>query len=233
MVVRPEEASSYQNLIDRIGLEEVTILTIGAVGVQPTRNNILKHADSGHMALVDDDLKFLIRRSEKAYNLRNQTSEEIIDMFTCVDTTLSTFAHVGISCREGNNRVEEYSVLNTRCIRLVGLDLDVLNKEGIDYRLDNREDFDLTLRLLRLGYPNMVYYWWAQGQAESMAPGGMSGAPERELDALKANAEYLAELHPGFVRVVKKKTKGAWQGQERYDVVCYWKKAFKSSEEEK
>jgi hypothetical protein len=46
---------------------------------------------------------------------------------------------------------------------------------------------------------------------------------------MESSAKGLAELHPGFVKVVRKETKGAWGGGERVDVQIQWKKAWESS----
>lgn len=45
-----------------------------------------------------------------------------------------------------------------------------------------------------------------------------------------AAAHQLHSLHPDFVKVVKKTTKGAWGGGERTDVTVAWKKAYESSQ---
>lgn len=229
VVVRPKEEPFYLRLMDQLGLTAAEVLPIGKEGVCKTRNAILNHAGEGHIAILDDDINFLIRRHDHAYHLRAQTDKEVKRMFHLIDCLLNDFAQVGVSCREGNNRVEKDSVLNTRAIRLVGFDVDVLNKEKIRYRLDNREDFDITLRLLSLGFDNYVFYRYAQGQKSSGAKGGLCGSPVREPGAMAENAHRLAKLHPGLVKVVQKKTKTSFGGGTRTDVICYWKKAYAQS----
>ncbi len=198
VVVRAGQCAQYSLLVNQLKLTKAVVLPIGLVGVMHTRNAILEHAGSGHVCILDDDINFLIRRHDHAYHLRAQTDREVKLMFQYIDDHLTNFAHVGISGREGNNRVLDDSVFNTRAIRLVGFDLDILNSHHIRYRLHNREDFDITLRLLRLGFSNCVSYKYAQGQRGSGTKGGMCGSPEREPEAMAKNAHELAALHPGF-----------------------------------
>jgi hypothetical protein len=89
-------------------------------------------------------------------------------------------------------------------------------------RIEHREDMDYTLQLLRAGYPNRVNYRLAVGQKAYNAKGGAS--LERTMEASNADAEKLAELHPGLVRVAEKNYK---QSIKRKEVVCSWKKAAK------
>lgn len=229
VVVRPEELERYEQLLTNIGLRQWTILPFGQEGVMLTRNAILDHATGikeNRIFILDDDINFLRRKDDHAWKLRGATDEEVIEMFNELTEALTDYAHVGVSGREGNNRVLDDWVENTRIIRFIGLRMDVLNKHGIRYRLHNREDFDLTLRLLSLGCKNRVYYKYAQGQKESGMAGGLSGSPVREPEAMAANAHELADLHPGLVKVVQKKTKTSFGGGTRTDVICYWKKAY-------
>lgn len=230
VVVRPEEEHDYKRLChDQLGNMSMEVLPIGQPGVLRTRNAILDEATrrgESHVAILDDDINFLIRRDDHAYHLRGATEAEVRQMFQEIDETLEEYVHIGVSGREGNNRVLEDAVENTRMMRFVALDLEVLNKHQIRYRLENREDFDLTLQLLTLGYPNLVYYKYAQGQKNSGMEGGLSGSPVRTADAMAANAHELAELWPGLVKVVEKTTKTSFGGGTRTDVVIYWKKAY-------
>jgi len=46
------------------------------------------------------------------------------------------------------------------------------------------------------------------------------------MEAQDRAARALKERFPDFVTLVKKKTKTAWEGQERTDVIIQWKKAY-------
>jgi hypothetical protein len=96
-------------------------------------------------------------------------------------------------------------------------------------RVPVMEDFDLTLQLLRAGFPNRVSYEFCWNQRGSGSEGGCSTYRTGEMQA--AAARRLAELHPDFVKVVTKSSKSNWkQGdmQERVDVIVQWRKAFEA-----
>ncbi len=88
-------------------------------------------------------------------------------------------------------------------------------------RIEHREDMDYTLQLLRQGHENILLTDLCVDQKYN-APGGASS--ERTMEASNADAELLAELHPGLVRVADKKYKGSIP---RKEVVVSWKKALK------
>ena len=52
----------------------------------------------------------------------------------------------------------------------------------------------------------------------------------RTMELQGAAAEKLAAKHHPFVKVVIKKTKTAWGGAERKDVIVQWKKAYQSAD---
>ena len=90
------------------------------------------------------------------------------------------------------------------------------------------EDFDVTLSLLELGYPNRITYKYAWGQGRSGDDGGCSLYRTSEMQ--KNAAIRLAEFHPRTVKVVNKRSKTKWGGLDsevRVDVIVNWKKAFK------
>ena len=113
-------------------------------------------------------------------------------------------------------------------MRILGYNLRVLREEGIQYNTPFMEDFDVTLQLLRLGYPNLIHNWMVQNQGGSNSAGGCS--EHRTLEKHGKAAERLAALHPGFVKVVEKQTKTAWGGLPRKDVVVQWRKAYASAD---
>lgn len=230
IVVRPEQVELYKALVDKLIIPHAVILPIGKIGVMATRNAILDHVGNQRVIILDDDIEFFCRRDDHEWKLRKVTDDDMFCIFSDMYKALKQYVHVGVSCREGNNRVLEDTVENTRAIRAAGFDAATLNRLGLRYRLHIRSDFDLTLQLLRAGFKNLVYYKYAQNQRMSNNPGGMYGIPEREAKAMEENAHKLAELHPGFVKPVQKTTKSSWGGGTRWDVICYWKKAYASHE---
>ena len=196
-------------------------------GTSPKRKDTIEHSTGTKIAMLDDDIRFYIRKGYDDWHLRYLEPEEVPQMFGLLEEWLDDYAHCGVSAREGNNRVKELSVENTRYMRVLAYNLDMLG--GVELgRTRIMEDFDVALQLLRQGKPSKVSYYFAQGQRGSNTDGGCS--EWRNLDSQAEGAERLASLHPDFVRVVEKKTKTAWGGGIRKDVIVSWKKAYGSSQ---
>ena len=189
------------------------------------RKYIHENATTNKIVMLDDDLRFYIRKKHNDWHLRYLEGEEYPAMFGLIDKWLDDYAHVGVSAREGNNRVEHLSVENTRYMRVLAYNLD--HFDGVEVgRVKVMEDFDINLQLLKKGLPSKVSYYYAQGQGSSNAAGGCS--EWRTLDVQSEGAERLKELHPDVVSVVEKETKTAWGGAIRKDVKVQWKQAYKT-----
>lgn len=177
--------------------------------------------------LFDDDLTFSCRKEGR---LLKATNVEMYKAFRTLYSWMKNdgIAHVGFSCRSGNNRVETDYVESHRCIMAVGFDLKKVYEEKIKMnRLAIRSDFDTTLQLLERGHNNRVLYTFAQGHPSSNTKGGCSIYRSEKM--MGQNAHDLAKLHPGIIRISEKKTKTPWKGfesTERIDVTIGWKRAF-------
>lgn len=189
--------------------------------------------------LLDDDLTLYYRPNPDDWHLQYiRERDQMLALLDWYDVCFAEgLAHCGISMRGGNNRVQEHWVDNTRSMAVYGYDAGVINREVSAGRITlgrcpGMDDFDLTLQLLRLGYPNRVSYVFAQGQKSSNSPGGCS--TWRTPEVLAATARELADHHPGLVRV-KEKASRNWEGfpETRTDVTVSWQKAFASSQRER
>lgn len=190
-----------------------------------------EQASKRYFFLADDDLTFSCRKDGR---LLKATNAEMYSAFKTLYSWMKNdgIAHVGFSCRSGNNRIEADYVEAHRCIMFVGFDLDKIHKENIRMnRLAIRSDFDTTLQLLETGHNNRVLYTFAQGHKGSNSQGGC--AIYRTEKMMKQNAYDLAALHPGIIKVSEKKTKHAWTGFDnniRTDVTIGWKRAYKQGQ---
>jgi hypothetical protein len=207
------------------------ILTTPAEGIHAVRQWILEDArDAGFTSAVmlDDDLVFAKRRADNLSLFENVTIEDLRAMFSELSTMLSAYAHGSILAREGGNRITTHFKYTTRMLRILGYNVAKFFEAEADFtRMQLMEDFDVTLQLLRKGYDNVVLCDWVSNQKRSNAPGGCSTYRTPEMQS--AAARRLAELHPGFVKVVTKSTKSAWGWGSREDVIIQWKKALESS----
>lgn len=199
--------------------------------ISPARQHIMEYAEKmgiDKVCMLDDDLRFDARRMDDGGKFTVATDAQVEALFKRIEKELSKYAHVGVLSREGGNRITVPTVECTRMMRVLGYNTKIYRKEKIKFdRLPLQEDFDVTLQLLRKGYPNLVLCEWVNGQGTSGAKGGCSHF--RTIELHNENARKLGELHAPFVKIVEKQTKGAWGGQARLDVMVFWKKAFESS----
>jgi hypothetical protein len=192
---------------------------------------IINQCKTKYLIMLDDDLLFYTRKDDIDWRLRyNDKGEDMNNMFEDILSALQAgYAHVGISPRAGNNRVMEVAVENSRMYAVLGFNVQII-KDNVKFcRIQFQEDFDITLQLLRKGYPNCVYYKWAHGPMIGyQTKGGCEN--ERTLELQNASVRKLVELHPGFVTVRKMNKKYKGEMATRDEVIVYWKKAFASSD---
>jgi hypothetical protein len=172
--------------------------------------------------MLDDDLTFSTRRQEHDTALRAIRGEELIPEFERLANKLGPeFPHVGFGQRQGNDRVKPGWKSPARMTYSLGYYLPIVVRECELGRIETREDMDITLQLLRKGYPNAVWNTTVTDQWKYDAPGGCTN--ERTMERSNADAYKLARLHPGYVRVVPK----AYEvSVPRLEVVCQWRKAL-------
>lgn len=185
------------------------------------------------LLMLDDDLRFYQRRADQPDKFVDADQKDVQRMLTKLEKTMERcgYAHAGILAREGGNRITAEFKRNTRLLRALAYNVDVLRKHKVRFdRVTIMEDFDVALQLLRLGYPSVALCGWVHNQMGSGAKGGCSTYRTLELQA--DGAHTLASLHPEFVKCVEKTTKTAWGGATRTDVVVQWAKAYESSYKE-
>lgn len=200
-----------------------------AVDAGTKREAIIKHARRQgftHIIMFDDDLRFFVRRTDDPTKFSPATESDVERMIQLIERKLREgYAHVGVTAKQGSNNTPVGGMEVTRMMRVLSYDLSVLKEEKVRFdRLKCMTDFDVTLQLLRKGYPNFVITDFAQDQAGSNTKGGCSEYRTKEM--LAEAAHQLAKLHHPYVKVVEKETKGSWGGGKRTDVMVYWKKAF-------
>ena len=186
-----------------------------------------------YVLLLDDDLKFDIRRDGKLKPAKKKESLQGIKLlFKWLE---AGYAHVAMSPREGNNRIMENHIEVGRAMRVCGFDLKIIKKHNLKFnRTVLMADFDITLQLLELGYPNKISYKYANSQRRSNDDGGCS--LYRTPNKMKEAANSLYKLHPLSVRIKETKTSKPWAGfktNKRTDVQVSWKKTYKIAQKRK
>lgn len=231
LVVRPEQLEAYQTALERLeGQVQYHTLPPQCKGVSAARDYIVHDmpSDEAHVVMLDDDLHFAVRRTDDPTKFRQPLVSDIQHMMDSIDNMLTQFPHCSIGSREGGNRVTDPITWNTRMMRVLAYERNVMRRHLITFHpMECMEDFHVTLKLLRAGYDLPVLNQWVSNQAGgSDAEGGCSTFRTREVQ--RENAERLAKLHPGFVKCVTKQNKSAWGGEPRTDVVVQWKRARES-----
>jgi len=191
-----------------------------------------RDADDELVMLCDDDFVFFRRIDPFEPQLRKMEEDDWDDLMTMINDLFaknSNLYGVGVSMRQGNNRLEYDGNANTRLNGCIIYRKSIFLDERIIHdRMNPMNDFDVNLQLLRLGYDNHLIAEFCYNQGGTNAPGGSSDY--RTLDTQAASAHRLAELHPGFVNIRMKSNKtGDPSLRERTEVTVFWKKARQSA----
>lgn len=220
LVVHTSQAANYSNFPH---------IAIPDIGIGKTRQWIIDNSPDPHVLMLDDDLVFATRRADDPTKFTPSTEKDKIDMFTEVDHLMKTgVVHGGIATREGGNRDTALYKFNSRALRALFYNTDVMKKHGVRFdRIKYMEDFDVALQLLTLNEASLIVNSWVHNQGGSNTDGGCSGTRTKEAQAEAAHG--LKALHPDFVTVVEKTTKTAWGGGTRTDVRIQWKRAYEKS----
>lgn len=239
LVIQASEVRKYAAHISKLpdpGPQTI-ILPPNIKRLSPTRQYLLENSLSDKFILFDDDLAFATRRKDEYEKFLPASRKCINRMLSQFETLLEKYAHVGLMAREGGNRVPVdergrpvATLKATRMMRVLGYNAPRVRAVGARFdRLPTKQDFDMTLQLLRAGLPNAVITEFVHNQAGSNTEGGCSAYRDDKM--MERSANLLAKLHPGFVKVVTKETKTSWGGGERVDVQVAWKKALASAEQ--
>lgn len=208
-------------------------------GISGTREFILMKLclllEKRTVFMVDDDLSFCYRPKINKPDMPYINSDTV-QMHTMIETMSSWLdngkVHVGLISRQANRKTGIKWQEPGRMMNAYAYDSEKVRslvKKGLIKlgRVKVMEDFDLTLQLLRLGYPSRVSCRYAWTQTSNM-DGGCSSYRTAEVQA--EAARMLARYHKPFVEVVEKKAK-TWKNNltARVDVRVQWKKAFEAS----
>jgi len=228
--VAVEQKSAYQEANPALQIKSVS-----------TMNDLLgkklelmaRDADDELIMLCDDDFVFFRRSDPFEPQLRKMEEDDWDDLIEQIEGLFagnSNLYGVGVSMRQGNNRLEPEGNANTRLNGCIIYRRSLFLDERIEHdRLNPMNDFDVNLQLLRLGYDNHLISEFCYNQGGTNAPGGSSDY--RTLETQAASAHRLAELHPGFVNIRQKVNKtGDPSLRERTEVTVFWKKARQSAE---
>ena len=238
VVVYAHEVAAYKKMSfkgKRIKNVEVIAVPDTYRGIARKREYILTKLaaklDTRLVMVLDDDLSFCHRSDIDNVDMPyiNSDHDEMHRMVKRLTYWLEEkFIHVALISRQANRQTGMKWLQPSRAMNAHAFDtlrLRWLVRKGlVEFgRVKLMEDFDLTLQLLRLGYPNRVSCQYAWTTVSNLK-GGCSEYRTEKMQ--RRAAERLAELHKPFIRLVQRKAK-TWKGlTERLDVRCSWKKAY-------
>lgn len=238
LVVQHTQRDAYAPVAKELGTK-LLVLPPGIDKLSPTRQWLLENAEKDRFAMMDDDLFFALRIDQVKFRVFNSLPvgkgpawvPHVERMMAMVDGMLDDYIHAGILDRSGANRTtEEPYVTVRRMMRFLAYRKKAVQKTGARFdRLVTKQDFDMTLQLLRAGHANAVLTTYVQDQrGGSNTKGGCSVYRTEAVSTAAAHA--LAKLHPKYVKVVEKTTKSGWFDKKnpgtRVDVQIAWKKAY-------
>lgn len=203
---------------------EIVIQPDDKMGISPKRAWIVETTPHEKIVMLDDDLRFAVRRTDDPAKFRKAEKDDVLEAFSQLDSILDEeVPHAGFSARGGGIGESAQKggwQAGKRMMYVLGYHIPTVRKHAIFGRLSTHEDMDVCLQLLTKGFPNMVNHSFVVDQKFGN-PGGCTN--ERTVEINNADSIKLAELHPGFVRVTQKDYSGS---TPRIEVVCSWMKAL-------
>lgn len=241
VAVPEKEAHKYKRMLYKGKRQrgEVIVVPDEYTGIDRTRQWILTKLpaiakkkwgiDVRYLFMPDDDVRFCKRpKLSKAY--MGYITHDPYEMHRMIEMLTmwleSGFVHCGLVSRQANRQLNRKWLQPSRQINVHAFDVKALAKLPIKYgRVRVMEDFDITLQLLKMGYPNRISCRYAWTQTSNMN-GGCSVYRTAEVQA--DAARRLVKLHPDVVQIVKRKSI-SWQNKliDRVDVRVRWKDALK------
>lgn len=227
LVVRPCE---YESFKEKNYTCNILKLSNEVNNFMCTRREIIQHATNSCFIMLDDDLVFFRRISCSDWKLRKIEDQELSELFYEIEQQLiKGNPYVGVASREGFNHLPMNLnlVRGKRMTRIHAFNMPRLLELNAtpDSDFEALEDFEVQLRFItEYKITPIMLLDWAHNQSGSNSTGGCS--TYRTMLHQEHWAKQLAAKYPDFVKLVKKKTKTAWNGQERTDVVISWQKAY-------
>ena len=172
-------------------------------GISPKRAWIAQHwHQQGYdkIVMLDDDLTFYSRTEPNSKKLYPILGEDLIEEFAKLEEKLGPeYPHVGFGTRFLNNASPGGWKSPGRMTAVTAYYLPIAAVEAEWGRVRCHEDQDVTLQLLRKGYPNAVYESTVQ-DTRMFTPGGCSFW--RTIEIQNEEAYALHRLHPLYVTII-------------------------------
>ena len=179
------------------------------------------------IVMLDDDLRFAVRREDDPVLFRKAEPADVIQAFKELEEILSEetphagFAVRGMGIGEGAQRGGWQTA--KRSIYSLAYYLPIVRFWAEFGRIRIREDIDITLQLLSMGFPNKINHSFVTDQ-KAFCPGGGDSPDERTVEISNNAARQLQEFHPGYVTLSEKIFTNS---PSRTEVICQWQKCLR------
>jgi hypothetical protein len=195
------------------------------MGIAEKRKWIIETASTTKIVMLDDDLRFAVRRIDNPGLFRKAEKQDILDAFNELSRFLSPeFPHAGFAVRGSGigdaAKKGGWQTTGKRMMYSLGYYVPTLLEHAQFGRIGTHEDMDVTLQLLRKGFPNAVNFSFVTDQAFGN-PGGCTS--ERTLEKNNEDVLKLAQFHPEYVRTTWKSYKAS---PDRLECVVQWQRAL-------
>lgn len=195
------------------------------MGIAEKRKWIMGIATDDKIVMLDDDLRFAMRREDDPGKFRKAEPADVLKAFAELEEALSEeIPHAGFSVRGSGigdaAKRGGWQTTGKRMIYSLGYHVPTVKEHAIFGRIENHEDMDICLQLLTKGFPNAVNFSFVTDQAFGKA-GGCTD--ERTVESNNVGSYRLAELFPDYVKVSEKDYKAS---VPRIEVVVQWQKAL-------
>ena len=207
-------------------------------GIHRVRQWIMSNIDAGCIIMLDDDMKFRNRepKPEGGFKLAYSGQEEAGQAMDWLEEAIQWrgFIQAGLG--------QDYMSQMKNDEEMVGVVIaahayDVQRYRKMNYRFDRvryHEDVDVTLQILRSGFPNIICHKYVRVQPPQQGEGGCS--EYRNADNWNRATLKLLSLHKNYLRerwkpMDKEKAEswGGIEGQPTGHPVVYAKKAYKEA----
>ena len=195
------------------------------MGIAEKRKWIVDTCPDDKLVMLDDDLRFAVRRDDDPGLFRKAEEADILVAFDELEEILTeAIPHAGFSARGsgiGDAAKRGGWQEGKRMMYVLGYYLPIVRHWAEWSRVSTHEDIDITLQLFEMGFPNSVNHSFVVDQKFG-SPGGCSD--ERTIEIANADCLRLKELHPEYVAVDEKEYKAS---TPRLETRCAWQKALK------
>lgn len=223
-------AKSEERAFDNAGFRTLVCPRQGGPGgLGPVRQWCLEWAHRNgfnKLALLDDDL---IQWSRRGMTTTGDTyakcgPDEVGEAFKRMWKHLDDYAHgaIAISLFSQDRPEVEH---NKRALDALFYRVDVLINGGYKFDMRTMSDFDMTLKLFKAGYANVIDRYVYQKQMGSNKAGGCSSY--RDLAEMERTANELKRRYPEFVTVVDRPGDSWGYDGARKDVKIAWARMAK------